>query len=126
LTYVYVEYDTSISSWDILNDGRTKMIDSHLFHMTTWFNSQNPYETEIHNELRHINLYMNIGISNWHIWSIYTTKMMLLTLFLFDTRLLTTKHLKPFSTYLVERNGAMWKTCFSGPQMRKKNISWNI
>ena len=62
LTYVYVEYETRISSWDIWNYVRTKMIVLHLFNLTKWFNSQNPYETEIHNKIWHINPY----ISNWH------------------------------------------------------------
>jgi len=55
---------------------------------------------------------MNIGISNWHNWSFDATKMKLFTLFHFLTRLLTSKHLKLFSTYLVGRNGAMWKKFF--------------
>ena len=38
-----------------------------LFQLAIRLYSQNPYETEIHNEFREINLYMNIGISNWHI-----------------------------------------------------------
>ena len=46
---------------------------------------------------------------------------MFLTLFQFLTQLLTSKHLKPFSTYLVLQNGTMWKTCFSAPQNAKKN-----
>jgi hypothetical protein len=120
LTYVNVEYETSISSWDIWNDVRTKMIVLNLFHLTTWLHSQNPYETKIHNELWHINLYMNIGISNWYIWSIDPTKMRFLTSFHFDTRLLNSKHKKLFSTYLVEWNGAMLKTCFSAPQIAIK------
>ena len=93
LTYVYFEYETSISSWDIWNDVLTKMKDLRLFLLTIWLNSQNTYEIEIYNELWHINLYMNIGNSNWHIWSIDPTKMRFLTLFLFDTRLLTSKYL---------------------------------
>ena len=52
---------------------------------------------------------------------------MFLTLFHFLTRLLTSKHLKLFITYLVERNWTMWKTWFSAPQnTKKKKISWNI
>ena len=42
-------------------------------------------------------------------------------LFHFLTWILTTKHLKLFSTYLVGRNGTMWKTCFSAPPKAKKN-----
>ena len=67
-----------------------------------------------------MNLYMNIGISNWNNWSFDPTKMMFLTLFPFLSRLLTSNHPKLFSTYLVERTGAMWKTCFSAPQNAKK------
>jgi len=38
-----------------------------LFHLATRLNTQNPYETQNRNEFRETNLYMNIGISNWHI-----------------------------------------------------------
>jgi hypothetical protein len=69
---------------------------------------------------------MNIGISNWHNWSFDLTQMLFLILFQFLTRLLTSKHLKLFSTYFVVRNGQMWKTCFQILKMRKKEISWNI
>ena len=34
LTYVYLDYEISISSWHILNDGRTKMIALPLFQFT--------------------------------------------------------------------------------------------
>ena len=70
LTYCYVEYETSISSWHIWNDDRTKIIAFPLLQLATRLNSQNPYETEIHNEIWHINLYMNTGISKWHFWRI--------------------------------------------------------
>ena len=46
--------------------------------------------------------------------------MTFLTSFLSDTRLLTSKHLKLISTYVVERNEAMSRTCFSEPQNAKK------
>ena len=46
--------------------------------------------------------------------------MLFLTLFQFLARLLTSKHLKLFSKYLVGRNGTMWKRCFSAPQNAKK------
>jgi len=38
-----------------------------FFQHATRLNTQIPYETVIHNECREINLYMNIGISNWFI-----------------------------------------------------------
>ena len=50
------------------------------------------------NENKIINLYMNISFSNWHIWSIDSTKLTFLTLFEFDTRILTSKHPKPIRT----------------------------
>jgi len=53
----------------IWNDDRTKMIVLHSFQLATRLNSQNTNETEIINEFWHINLFMNIGISNWHNWS---------------------------------------------------------
>jgi len=98
LTVVALEYDSSISSWDIWNDDRTLMIDLLLFLLATRLLSQNTYETEIRNEICHINLYMNISISNWHIWSYDPTKMKFLSLYQFLTRLLTSKHLKLIST----------------------------
>ena len=45
---------------------------------------------------------------------------MFLNLFQFLTRLLNSKHLKLFSTYLVGRHGTMWKTCFYATQNAKK------
>jgi len=49
-----------------LKDGRTKMIVLPSFHFATRLNSQNTNETEFVNELCHINMFMNIGISNCH------------------------------------------------------------
>ena len=69
-----------------------------LFQLATRLNLQNPYEAVIHYETRDINLYMNTGISNWHICSIDPTKMRVFPLFQFDTRLLTSSHPKLFST----------------------------
>jgi hypothetical protein len=48
-------------------------------------------------------------------------KMIFITLFQFLKRLLTSKLLKLFSTYLEGRNGAMWNLCFSAPQNAKKD-----
>ena len=48
--------------------------------------------------LWNINMYMIPGISNWLIWNIDSTKMRILSLFQLDTRLLTSKHPKTFST----------------------------
>jgi len=69
-TYLNVEYETSISSWDNWNNDRTKMILLPLFQLATRLIWQNIYKNQIHNELWHNNLYTNIGISNWHIWII--------------------------------------------------------
>jgi len=69
LTYVYLEYETTISSWDIWNGDRNLMIDLLSFQLATRLNPHNTYETVFHNEICHIKLYMKIGISNWHIWS---------------------------------------------------------
>jgi len=68
----------------------------------------------------HITLYMNIVISNWHNWSFDATNMIFFNLFQFLTRFLTSKYLKIFNTYLVERNGTLWKTFLSAPQNAKK------
>ena len=70
----------------------------------------------IENELWHIKFYMNTVISNWHIWSINHSKMKILSLFLFDTRLLLSKYPKLFTTLLLRRNRELWKTCFSAAQ----------
>ena len=94
------------------------------FHLAIPLNSQNTNETEIINELCHINLFINIGISNWHNWIFDVNDFF--DLFHFLTWLLNSKHLKHFSTYLVGRNVKMWITCFSAPQNAKKKISWNI
>jgi len=112
----------SISRWLIWNDDRTKMIVSPSFQLATRLNSKNSCDTEIHVELWNINLYMNTGFSNSYFWSIEPTKMMFLPLFQFETRLLTSKHPKFFSTYLVEQNGAMWKMCFSAAQNAKNKF----
>ena len=52
--------------------------------------------------------------------------MLFSTLFQFFTRLLTSNHLKLFSTYLVRRNGTMLKTCISAPQNAKKENKLNL
>ena len=78
----------------IWNDDRTKMIVFPTFQLATRLRSQNRNEKEFINELWHINLYLNIGISNWHNWSFGRTKMTFFTLFQFLTRLLASKYLK--------------------------------
>jgi len=50
------------------------------------------------NEHWHINLYMNIGISNWHNSRFDSTKMKFFTLYQFLTRLLTSKYVNLIST----------------------------
>jgi len=47
-----------------LIDDRTKMLVLPSFQLVTRLNSQNINETEFINELWHINLFMNFGISN--------------------------------------------------------------
>ena len=47
--------------------------------------------------------------------------MLFLNLFQFLTRLLISKLVKHFSTYLVGPNGTMWKTCYSDPQNANNN-----
>jgi len=74
------------------------------FYLATRLHSQNTNENEFINELLRINWFMNIGISSWHNCSFDLTYVLFFTLFQFITRLLTSKHLKPFSTYLVRRN----------------------
>jgi len=73
--YNYVEYENIISSRDIWNDDRTKMIVLLLFQLAAQLNSLNQYETDIHNNLVHINMYINTALSNWRFWIIDHTKM---------------------------------------------------
>jgi hypothetical protein len=51
LTYVELEYETSISCGDISKDDRTLMVDLLLFLLATQLNPQNTHENEIHNEI---------------------------------------------------------------------------
>jgi len=83
------------------------MIVLPLFQLATLLNSQITNETNFINELLNIHLFMNIGISNWHNFNFDLTKMLFLTLFQFLSRLLTSKHLKISSTYLVVQKGTM-------------------
>jgi len=57
------------------------MIVWSLIQLSTQLNSQNPFDNEVHNEIWHINLYRNTGISNWNVWSIDQTKMRYLLYF---------------------------------------------
>ena len=57
------------------NDDLTKIIAFPSFDLATLLNSQNRNETDFINEICPINLYMNIGISNWRNWSFEPTKM---------------------------------------------------
>jgi hypothetical protein len=52
----------------IWNDDGTKMIVLPSFRVATGLNSQNTNKAEFSKQLWHINLFMNIGISNWHNW----------------------------------------------------------
>ena len=101
-------------------DDRTKKLVLPIFQHASRLNSQNRNETVFTNEFSHINLLMNIVISNWHNRRFDHTKMKIFTSFHFLTRLLTFKYLKLFSTYLVVRIGAMWATYISAPQNAKK------
>ena len=65
----------------IWNDDHSKIIVLPSFQLTTRLNSQNRNENVFINELTHINLYMNIGISNWQNWSFDPTQMKFFTLF---------------------------------------------
>jgi hypothetical protein len=53
----------------IWNDNRTKMIALPSFQLATRLNSQKTNETEFIKKQWHINMFMNIGIFNLHIWS---------------------------------------------------------
>ena len=81
LTYVDLEYEFSVSISEFWNDDRTKMLVWTAFRLATRLRSQNSNETMFINELWHINLYMNIGISNWYNWSFDRTKINFLLYF---------------------------------------------
>ena len=110
----------------IWNDDRTKKIVLYSLKLATLLNSQNRNETEFLNEFCHINLYMNIGISNWHNWFSDPRKWSFFTLFHFITRWLPSKYLKLFSTCLLGEIERCWKRAFQLLKMRKKKISLNI
>ena len=66
MIFVEFEYETSVSIWEFEKVDRTKMIVLPSFQLATRLNSQNTNETKFINNLLHINLFMNICISNWH------------------------------------------------------------
>jgi hypothetical protein len=109
----------------IWNGDRNKIIVLPSFQLATHFNSQ---------KTNNLGLLMNSVslICSWilvfpiGILEVSTSRKSYLNLFHFFTRLLTSKHLKLYSTYLVGRNGTMWQTCFSAPQNAKKKISLNL
>ena len=104
----------------IWNDDRTKIIVLPSFQLVTRINSQNRNEIEFINVLWHIILYMNFGNTNWHNWSFEPNEYDFFTLFQLLTRFPNSKYQNHFSSYLVGRNGAMWKTCLSAPQNAKR------
>jgi len=72
--YVYIDIRWS-GIWNlyfylgIWNVNRTNITVLPSFQLATRLNSQNRNETEFIIEISHINLCMNIGISNWHNWN---------------------------------------------------------
>ena len=104
----------------IWNDDRTKIIVLQSIQLVTRINLQNRNENEFINVLWHIILYKNIGNSIWYYWSFDPTNMKFFILIQLLTRFPTSKYLILFSSYLVWRNEAMWKICFSAPQNAKK------
>jgi len=126
LTYVNLEYETSIFILDIWNDDRTLMIDLLLYQLARRLNSQITYENVFHNEIWLINLYMNVGIFNWHNWSYEPTKMKFLNLYQFFTRLLNSKHLKLIRTETWGEIKGCEKRAFELLKIRKNKIKWYI
>ena len=102
------------------NDDHTEMIVLPLFQLATRLNSQNKNETEFINEIWHFNLYVWILVFPIGIIEIYTSRKRFFNSFQSLTRLLNSKQQKFFSTFLVGRNGTMWKTWFSAHQNAKK------
>ena len=103
----------------IWSEDRTKIIVLPSFQLVTQINSENRYETVFINVLWLTSLCLNIGISNWHNWC-FDPRVWIFYFISVPYTISTSKYLKIFSTYLVGRNGAMWKTCFSAPQNEKK------
>ena len=118
--------ETSISSWHIWIDDRPKLIVLHLFQLSTRLNSQKTYENEIHNEIWHINLYMNTGISNCNIWIIDSTKMRFLNYFVSIHDYLPSITRNSIVHYSWSEMELCEKRAFQLLKMRKINISWNI
>jgi len=126
LTFVDHEYDTSITSWDIWNDDRILMIDLLLFELASRLNSQNTYETEIHNEMWHINLYFQFVFPiaiiegttprKWSFWHYIIS--------LHDYWLQSTWNSLVYNSWgEMER---CEKRAFQFLKMQKKKISWKI
>ena len=67
---------------------------NQYFYLGIWENERSKiiFLPSFINELWHINLYLNISISNWHNSSFDSTKMKFFTLFQFLKRLLTSNH----------------------------------
>ena len=96
------------------------------FHHASQLNSQNRNETEIFNEIWHINLNKDICNSNWHNWSFDPTKMKFLILFQFLARLLTTSTWKPLVHTSWGEMERREEQVFLNLKMRKNKISWKI
>ena len=92
----------------IWNDDRTKTIVLPSFPLATRLNSKNTNESEFINEIYTL-ICLCILVFPICIIEISKSRKCFLTLFQFLSLLLTSKHLKIFSTYLVGQNGTMWK-----------------
>jgi len=110
----------------VLSIDRTLIINLLSFQLATRLNSQNTYKYVIQNEIWHINLYMNIGKSNWHNWS-NTPRNWSFRFYispLYDYWFPSTwKSLAHISWGEMER---CEKRAFQLLKIRKKEISWNI
>jgi len=98
--YIFIRWPWKWNQYFYLGfweDERSKIIFLPSFQLVTRLNSQKRWNKFI-NELWHINLYMNISISNWCISSFESTKMKFFILFQFLTRLLTSNHFNQIRT----------------------------
>ena len=84
----------SLGIWE---DERSKIIFLNSFQLVTQLNSQNRKERSLL-IFWHINLYMNISISNWHNSRFDSTKIKFFTLFQFLSRLLNSNNFNLIST----------------------------
>ena len=125
LTYVDLENETSISIWEFEKMNVLKQYFCLLFSSLHNYIHRTEMKYFI-NVLWHINLYMNISISNWHNSIFGSPKMMFFTLFQFLSRLLTSNHLISLVHNSLGEMEWCEKRAFLLLKMWKMKVSRNI